>query len=314
MTIPSNSPLLDTMEPEVVERLSSRREALRAGGRAGIGLWGAIAFGSVPIALAALTRDVYGQAPDTVLQVLEFAFLLENFEAELYMAVLGQSTSAAQNAAFAPVRATLTATEIATLDQIRKHEVAHVAFLRAQITALGGTPAVLGPASFDFTGGAGSGAGPLAAATTDKLVLLAAAQAVEDTGVRAYKGQAGNLISNDAVLTAALRIHSVEARHAARIRRMRAAAGVEVNFSGTITNATSGIGGLDAAGTAVVANVYSGEAGTSHVVSDGSASATLNAAAYASGAGGTDAATEAFDEPLSYAQVVEIVTPFLVAT
>ena len=44
MTIPSNSPLLDSMEPEVVDRLSSRREAIRAGGRAGIGLWSAIAI------------------------------------------------------------------------------------------------------------------------------------------------------------------------------------------------------------------------------------------------------------------------------
>ena len=44
------------------------------------------------------------------------------------------------------------------------------------------------------------------------------AQAFEDTGVRAYKGQAGNLISNSAYLTAALQIHSVEARHASYIR------------------------------------------------------------------------------------------------
>src|SRR5690606_12593609 len=152
----------------------------------------------------------------------------------------GVSTSAAQNAAFAPVRATLTATETATFDQIRKHEVAHVEFLRQQIGTLGGTPADLSATSFDFTGGNGSGTGPFATATTNKAVLLAAAQAFEDTGVRAYKGQAGNLISNRAVLTAALRIHSVEARHAARIRRLRAAAGVMVNFSGTITNASSG--------------------------------------------------------------------------
>jgi uncharacterized protein YbjT (DUF2867 family) len=40
-------------------------------------------------------------------------------------------------------------------------------------------------------------------------------------GVRAYKGQAANLISNNAVLEAALRIHSVEARHAAHLRYMR---------------------------------------------------------------------------------------------
>ena len=43
----------------------------------------------------------------------------------------------------------------------------------------------------------------------------------EDTGVKAYKGQAGNLITSSKLFTAALRIHSVEARHAAEIRRLR---------------------------------------------------------------------------------------------
>ena len=51
--------------------------------------------------------------------------------------------------------------------------------------------------------------------------LLALAQAFEDTGVRAYKGQAGALMGNDNLLTAALQIHSVEARHASEIRRLR---------------------------------------------------------------------------------------------
>jgi hypothetical protein len=49
--------------------------------------------------------------------------------------------------------------------------------------------------------------------------FLALAQAFEDTGVRAYKGQAANLISTD-LLTAALQIH-VEARHASEVRRLR---------------------------------------------------------------------------------------------
>ena len=43
---------------------------------------------------------------------------------------------------------------------------------------------------------------------------------LEDTGVRAYKGRAGELLGTD-LLTVALQIHSVEARHAAKIRVMR---------------------------------------------------------------------------------------------
>ena len=49
--------------------------------------------------------------------------------------------------------------------------------------------------------------------------FVAVAQAFEDTGVRAYKGQAANLMGHNAVLTAALQIHSVEARHACQVRR-----------------------------------------------------------------------------------------------
>jgi hypothetical protein len=46
-------------------------------------------------------------------------------------------------------------------------------------------------------------------------------QTLEETGVAAYKGQAPHLTGGGALLTTALRIHSVEARHAAEVRRVR---------------------------------------------------------------------------------------------
>lgn len=306
--------ILGSVEPEVMDAVITRREMLCRSGRGTAGAW-ALRMASAPIALAVLTRDVYGQAPGTVLGVLQFAYLLENLEAEFYKAALGVSGSAAVNSAFAPVRATLTAQETATFDQIRKHEVAHVDFLRTQIMALGGTPATYTAASFDFTGGNGSGTGPFQAATTTKAFLLAAAQAFEDTGVRAYKGQAGNLISNNAVLEAALRIHSVEARHAARIRKMRSMAGAPVDPSGTITGRQSGISGVPAPGPAVIDLIYGGstpEDNTSHVVFNGSAQATIDAAALPNITGGVSSVTEAFDEPLTQAEVTAIVAPFVV--
>ncbi len=296
--------MLDTMDSQTQTQSVNRRDALRHGATASSGLAAALAFGSIPIALAALSRVSQAQAPTNVRGVLEFAYVLENLEAEFYKAVLGQSGLAAQNAAFAPVRAKLTDIEKATLDQIRKHEVAHVAFLKGQISAMGGKPATFTGAEFDFTAGQGSGTGPLAVATSDKGALLAGAQAFEDTGVRAYKGQAANLMSDPAVLQAALQIHAVEARHAARLRRMRAAAGVAVNMSGTITQEQSGISGLPAAGQALIARIYAGEANTTQ--------GGVNVTNFATGLGGADAASEAFDEPLTYAQVIEILTPFLV--
>ena len=109
----------------------------------------------------------------------------------------------------------------------------------------------------------------------------AVAQAFEDTGVRAYKGQAGTLQSNDDILTAALQIHSVEARHASAVRRLRGQKGWIVQDDTDI---------------AAVAAVYAGE---DNVVQAG---VTLTA---------SNAATEAFDEPLSKDAVLAIVAPFI---
>ena len=68
------------------------------------------------------------------------------------------------------------------------------------------------------------------------------AQAFEDTGVRAYKGQAGNVASNKGVLQAALQIHSVEARHASQVRRMRANKGwIELKDGGNMPAATDAV-------------------------------------------------------------------------
>jgi len=133
-------------------------------------------------------------------------------------------------------------------DQAHPHGVQavrpDVAFL---MSALGLTTAPYNAESFDFTGNRGnSPAGPFQRATTELPFLLAVAQGAEDTGVRAYKGQAGNLISNRPVLESALRIHSVEARHASKIRRMRRIAGGApsvVKYSGTVSG-----GGAAAAG------------------------------------------------------------------
>jgi hypothetical protein len=51
--------------------------------------------------------------------------------------------------------------------------------------------------------------------------FLAVAQDFEETGVSAYKGQAPKLMGADPILSIALRIHSVQARHAAIVRRVR---------------------------------------------------------------------------------------------
>jgi hypothetical protein len=297
----------------------SRREALRAGAAIGSSVATALALGSIPVALAVLAREAAAQAPVSVRGVLEFAYLLENLEAEFYKAVLGESATAAQNTAFGPVRAQLgtSAPLMASLRQIRKHEVAHVAFLKTAITALGGTPATYTGAEFDFTGGNGTGTGPFSAAKSDPVYLLALAQIFEDTGVRAYKGQLDKLISDKTTLTAALKIHSVEARHAARIRELRGLGGVKpwiINVDmltasnpavATITfpNLT---GTALTAANAVVARAYIRENNTIHK--------SVDMAGLGSNTGGSAGVTEAFDEPLTYDDVIFIIKDFVIGT
>ncbi|HET7187978.1 MAG TPA: ferritin-like domain-containing protein [Gemmatimonadaceae bacterium] len=272
---------------------------------------GATKFVSTGIAIG--SQPTLVQSAGDVKAVLDFALTLEILENELYKAVLGTSASSAQNAAFAPVRALMPAATVTAFQQIQKHEAAHVGFLLAN----GATDALgLGADSFDFTGNRGSGTpGPFARATTELPFLLAMVQGIEDTGVRAYKGQVGALLANRALLESALRIHSVEARHASKLRRLRRASGASgatsVKYSGTVSG-----GGASAAGTgnitpapdanvaAVFAAIYAGEDNTTQ------GGVSITALANLPSVFDATAASEAFDEPLTRAEVLAIVQPF----
>ena len=322
-----NQTILAPIDPEIVDRLAARKQEIDRGSYASPGIVVALAISSVPIALAALSKDVFAQGtlPAAIKGVLDFALALEIFENEFYKAVLGRSTSAAQNNAFITVRAQAAAVPgaVNTLDQIQKHETEHVKFL----TAAGATNVFnLSATSFDFTGARGAGNGPFAKATTNLAFLLQVAQGAEDTGVRAYKGQAANLMSQPAILEAALQIHSVEARHASRIRRMRrAAAGApaSVRWSGTVRGGGSAAaGGTDLGDTAAVQaqvaaafdKIYGPGANATTAPSEANViQGGLNVQTGLSGASfGIEAAQEAFDEPLDRGDVVAIVQPFFI--
>ncbi len=142
-------------------------------------------------------------APDTGLakQTLAFAILLEELEHAFYVRALASP-------------GLVPASDRVVIEQISKHEGAHVTFLNTGLTGIGGSPQAA--PQFDFTGG-----GKYPGVFRNYRTFLELAQTFEDNGVKAYKGQAGNLITSSSLLTAALRIHSVEARHAAEIRHLR---------------------------------------------------------------------------------------------
>lgn len=275
---------IEKIDPEVYERLDGRRSAVKSITKAG----GKLALAAVPLALGSLFTKAYSQSASAqILDVLNFALTLEYLEAEFYNTGLA------------------TAGLIAEVDRpsfqvIADHENAHVLFLRTTITALGGTP--VAKPTFDYSGGNGTGMGPFAGVFGNYSLYLAVSQTFEDTGVRAYKGQAGNLISSNEILRAALRIHSVEARHASHVREIRSRRTSDPLVVGVpqpwITLNQSNIA------SAAVQPSYNGE------------EITVQAGVQITGINGfaitAEDASEAFDEPLTKAQVLAIVDPFIV--
>src|SRR6185312_16153616 len=122
--------ILGQIEPDITQRLVTRREAILKGAAVSSTVAAGLAMMSAPIALAALSREAFGQAaPSSVQDVINFALMLEIFEFEFYSAVLGMSSVAAQNDALVSVRAKAPAAAPPAILQIQKHEQEHVAFL-----------------------------------------------------------------------------------------------------------------------------------------------------------------------------------------
>ncbi|MDR7130881.1 rubrerythrin [Algoriphagus sp. 4150] len=259
----------DTNSPEEKDLFFSRREAFRQFGD----MSKKVAMAAVPLGILSALPKVAKADTASLIGVLNFALTLEHLEYRYYQ--MGIEAGVIDNA------------DLAIFTKIRDHELAHVDFLKEVIAnVLMGTP--VPEPDFDFT--AGGNFMPF----SDYPTFLALSQAFEDTGVRAYKGQAGNVMENGVVLTAALAIHSVEARHASMVRRLRTKKGQD-DVKGWITNAS--IGTLPAA----TQPIYAGEDNVTH----GGVN-VVNLTGIDAGA-----VAEGWDEPLSKEQVLGIASLFL---
>ncbi len=250
-------PVVEELDPELVTNMTSRPEAVAKS--AGIS--------SFPVILAALAGAAYGASlPQQIVDVLNFALTLEYLEDAFYKAGL-------------KAKNLVPASDHQVFEEISKNEDAHVKLLK---TVLGGQ-AVAKPKVDPTAGGA------FADVLTNYQTFLALSQTFEDTGVRAYKGQAGNLMSSGKILTVALEIHSVEARHAAIVRRIRGEKGwITGDSRGSLPAPTQ--------------PTYDGEGNTTQGGTDLAGMAGVPASAV----------TEAFDEPLTKEQVLAIAKPFIV--
>ncbi|MGR3811084.1 ferritin-like domain-containing protein [Jiulongibacter sp. NS-SX5] len=257
---------------------NSRRQMFGSLGEIGKNL----AASAIPLGLGVMsTTKAHAKNPQDAVSALQLALTLEYLEDEFYDLALQSGVIPAGSR------------EEKVYMQISQHEQAHVDFLVAGLTDAGVTP--VSKPTFDFTvGGAfdpfnNNGVGQ----ATAYAQLLALAQAFEDTGVRAYKGQAGELMGTP-YLTPALQIHSVEARHASEIRRIR-------GLKGWITNNERGAG-VPAAAQAV----YDGE---ENITQGGVDVTTLGSdSPFTMGA-----STEAYDEPMTGETAVAIASLFIVS-
>ncbi len=126
--------------------------------------------------------------------ILNYAYLLEQLEAAYYSKVVATMSGKSSEMAMT----------MEYLTDIRNHEVAHREFFKA-VLGKNAIPEL----KFNFS----------SVNFSSMHSVLTTAKAFEDLGVSAYNG-AGPYIMNGAYLTAAGKIVSVEARHAALIREL----------------------------------------------------------------------------------------------
>lgn len=129
-----------------------------------------------------------------VVEVLNYALTLEHLEATFYR----EAVEMFDNAAYEALGFQSSVRD--RIVEIADHEQEHVDALTAVIGQLDGAPVEQATYNFGYT---------------DLTSFLATAAVIEGVGVSAYQGAAQYLQENDDLLTAALTIHGVEARHAA---------------------------------------------------------------------------------------------------
>ncbi|MBA2277325.1 MAG: ferritin-like domain-containing protein [Chloroflexia bacterium] len=204
---------LDTRLQDVSRRRLLRNAAVAGGGLAALGAPSvAFAQDATPEGDASPVAE---ESPfEGPVDVLNYALTLELLENAFYRDGLATFTNADIEAlGFLPG-------VYDYLIEIGAHEAVHVETLTSVINDLGGEPVEEATYEFPYEDAAG---------------FIEVALALEDTGVAAYTGAAQYLIEEDDLLTAALTIHGVEARHASYLALLNAGDPFPAAFNDPLT-------------------------------------------------------------------------------
>jgi len=267
---------IEKVDNEVIDKLNPRRAAMK--GMLSFGKKAAVA--AVPFGLGSMFNTASAQTSAAgIVDALQFILALKHFESALITQGLLKVKYSSPN----------TAADLVALNTIKEQTNKHVAFLQTAIKAAGATPVAAKPTAYDYTGG---GAYDKALETT--ITFLKVLQGVKDATVRAIKGQAPALVKQGDTLAAALAMHAVDSRHAAKLRLMRLYNG----YSKPIKPWTSERDLTESE--PIGKDVFANEDATTQAGVDTS---KISGVTHAQ-------ATEAFDEPLTKAQITAALAPF----
>ncbi|HEX8429069.1 ferritin-like domain-containing protein [Hymenobacter sp.] len=219
---------IEQVDPEIYDRLDSRRRVFKHFGLAGKAVTAAV----LPGLVSGIFQRAYGQGTTLsadIQAVLNLALSLEYLEFYFYDTAIKANNL-------------IPAADLPAFTTIRNDESGHIKVLRG----VPGFSPIADPTrnAFDYSGGKSPvplptsvGTGPFRNVFTDYALFLGVSQSFVDTGVRAYKGGAPVLMTatNKDILEAALNIHSVEARHSSHVRTIRRGLASGQSGQGAIT-------------------------------------------------------------------------------
>jgi|GEM_PF-3582648 len=231
---------------------------------------------ATPFAAASMfSNKASAKTTDILAEAIVFALNISYMQSALYGMALAQT-------------GLIPAGAVDDFKKIQEDKSQHIAYWVYQLQTTGNT--VPAPATYDFTA-----KNALPKTMSDYSTFLTVAHAIEDAGVRMYLTAIQKLLTNKAFRTDAVNMATTNARHAAHVRMLRRNLGVDMMGWVVGTEPNSIVGEIKKA--------YQNEDNT---IQQKIETQGINGFAIS-----FNAASSAFDEPMSEADAKIFMTPFI---